>query len=228
MRFCRNSLKFRWPPLVKSSRYRKGKCDFVEIHWENFISRHTYLSDLFFRKWIMRRSSLSTAVVCWINKEREYMGRGSTAVNGVKRFKTMEIRGVNGVLKGFPRIKLSKSDEFDRLGLTFSRWNSGDPSGLLFISSRYRKGKCDFVEIHWNSGDPHWSKVVVTEKGNAILSKFTEIQVTPQGGLSKVVATEKENGILSKFTEIQITFVDQIENRSFDGGCSIGPWTMTA
>ena len=156
------------------------------------------------------------------------MGRGSTAVNGVKRFKTIGIRGVNGVLKGFPRIKLSKSDEFYRLGLTFSRWNSGDPSGLLFISSRYRKGKCDFVEIHWNSGDPHWSKVVVTEKGNAILSKFTEIQVTPQGGLSKVVATEKENGILSKFTEIQITFVDQIENRSFDGGCAIGPWTMTA
>ena len=156
------------------------------------------------------------------------MGRGSTAVNGVKRFKTIEIRGVNGVWKGFPRIKLSKSDEFDRLGFTFSRWNSGDPSGLLFISSRYRKGKCDFVEIHWNSGDPHWSKVVVTEKGNAILSKFTEIQVTPQGGLSKVVATEKENGILSKFTEIQIIFVDQIENRSFDGGCTIGPWTMTA
>jgi len=52
--------------------------------------------------------------------------------------------------------------------------------------------------------------------------------VTPQGYLSKVVATEKENGILSKFTEIQIIFVDQIENRSFDGGCSIGPWTMTA
>jgi hypothetical protein len=49
------------------------------------------------------------------------MGRGSTAVNGVKRFKTIEIRGVNGVLKGFFRIKLSKSDEFDRLGLTFSR-----------------------------------------------------------------------------------------------------------
>ena len=60
------------------------------------------------------------------------------------------------------------------------------------------------------------------------MSKFTEIQVTHQGGLSKVVATEKENGILSKFTEIQITFVDQIENRSFDGGCAIGPWTMTA
>ena len=157
MRFCRNSLKFRWPPLVKSSRYRKGKCDFVEIHWENFISRHTYLFDLFFRKWIMRRSSLSTAVVCWINKEREYMGRGSAAVNRVKRFKTMEIRGVNGVLKGFPRIKLSKSDEFDRLGLTFSRWNSSDPSGLLFISSRYRKGKCDFVEIHWNSDNLRWS-----------------------------------------------------------------------
>jgi len=85
------------------------------------------------------------------------MGRGSTAVNGVKRFKTMEIRGINGVLEGFPRIQLSKSAEFDRSGLTFCRWNSSDPTGLLFISSRYRKGKCDFVEIHWNSDNLRWS-----------------------------------------------------------------------
>ena len=35
MRFCRNSLKSRWPTLIKSSRYRKGKCDFVEIHWNS-------------------------------------------------------------------------------------------------------------------------------------------------------------------------------------------------
>ena len=53
----------------------------------------------------------------------------------------------------------------------------------------------------------------------------------PKTGLEhlKGVAAGKENAILSKFTEIHvIPAVDQIENRSFDGGCSIGPRTMIA